>query len=66
MGRMNKQVSRAASELATGDRIRLTDGTTVTVTDVYPAGPPRLTWLELSNGDTGAVDSAQLLTVVTT
>jgi hypothetical protein len=61
---MGSVTPRPASELATGDRIRLTNGTTVTVTDAYPAAP-RLTWLELSNGEGGAVDSAQLLAVVT-
>ncbi|MEV6607453.1 hypothetical protein [Kutzneria sp. NPDC051319] len=62
---MNTQVLRAARELVTGDRVRLTDGTTVTVTDASPAGPPRLTWLELSNGHCGAIPSTQLLTIIT-
>ncbi|MEV6604718.1 hypothetical protein [Kutzneria sp. NPDC051319] len=61
---MGSMTPRPASELATGDRIRLTNGDTVAVTDTYPAAV-RLTWLELSNGESGAVDSAQLVTVVT-
>jgi hypothetical protein len=60
---MSTSERRAIKELAAGDQLLLPDGTTVTVTDAYPAGP-RLTWLELSNGNAGAADSAVLLTVV--
>jgi TusA-related sulfurtransferase len=63
---MTKRVLRAAGELKRGDQVLLTTNDIVTVNDIYAIAesPGRRVWLELSNGDGGAIDSIVQLTVI--
>ena len=59
-----KTSHRKANQLTTKDQVVLADDTTVNVIDVYPTGVPGLTWLELSNGDTGATPNGTTYRVI--
>jgi hypothetical protein len=53
------------NDLTSGMTMRLADDSTAAVLDAYPAAGGRVIWVELSNGESGAVSPYGCFEIVT-